>query len=115
MPAASYTPEILARYDKIFCKSQYQRDLLDFCPDNQCPIVPNGIDTSLLAVSETVPESEYLPYRLVYPLVILAGLESMLKLWLADYQGGNPRANYTSTMVLLNGMALAIAGNGAII
>jgi len=25
VPADSYTPEILARYDKIFCKSQYQR------------------------------------------------------------------------------------------
>ncbi len=79
VPAASYTPEILARYDKIFCKSQYQRDLLDFCPDHQCAIVPNGIDTSLLAVSETVPESEYLPYRLVYASRYYRGLESMLK------------------------------------
>jgi glycosyltransferase involved in cell wall biosynthesis len=79
VPAASYTPEILSRYSKIFCKSQYQRELLDFCPDSQCPIVPNGIDTSLLEASKTVPENEYLPYRLVYASRYYRGLESMLK------------------------------------
>ncbi|MEG3436616.1 glycosyltransferase [Pannus brasiliensis CCIBt3594] len=79
VPASSYTPEILGGYSKIFCKSQYQRDLLDFMPDRQCAIVPNGIDSSLLNVSETVPESERLPYRLVYASRYYRGLESMLR------------------------------------
>jgi glycosyltransferase involved in cell wall biosynthesis len=78
VPAASYTPEILGRYNKIFCKSQYQRDFLDFFADRHCAIVANGVDGSLLHESEAVPPGERMPDRLVYASRYYRGLESML-------------------------------------
>lgn len=76
VPETSYVPETLKGYDKIFCKSHFQRRLIDFCPDEQCMVVSNGVDSSLLNLN--VSPAERSPHRLVYASRYYRGLEDML-------------------------------------
>jgi glycosyltransferase involved in cell wall biosynthesis len=64
----------LDRFDKIFAKSKYQRDLMPFFNDDKFVIVTNGINKSIAALKD----NEKNPYKLVYASRYYRGLESML-------------------------------------
>lgn len=69
------TREKLKNYDKIFVKSQWQRQLFPEIPDAQIAVVPNGFDPQLLQF-EPVPRQ---PYKLIYASNYSRGLERMLE------------------------------------
>ena len=50
IPAQELTEERLKNVDKIFVKSQYQRELFKHVPDEKFVVVPNGIDSELFSV-----------------------------------------------------------------
>jgi glycosyltransferase involved in cell wall biosynthesis len=64
----------LDRFDKIFAKSQYQRNLMSFFGDDKFAVVTNGIDKSIAELSSNPKD----PYKLVYASRYYRGLESML-------------------------------------
>lgn len=64
----------LEKFDLIFAKSQYQRQLMDFIPDEKFVIVTNGIDSNIAELYNTKKE----PYKLVYASRYYRGLEEML-------------------------------------
>lgn len=64
----------LKKFDLIFAKSQFQRQLMPFIEDNKFVIVTNGIDKSIAALNS---ENKY-PYRLIYASRYYRGLDSML-------------------------------------
>lgn len=66
--------EKLVKFDLIFAKSQYQRQLMDFIPDEKFVIVTNGIDGKIAKLSSNKKE----PFRLVYASRYYRGLEEML-------------------------------------
>jgi glycosyltransferase involved in cell wall biosynthesis len=66
--------EKLERFDLIFAKSQYQRNLMDFIPDEKFVIVTNGINPHIAELSSNKKE----PYKLVYASRYYRGLEEML-------------------------------------
>jgi glycosyltransferase involved in cell wall biosynthesis len=69
-----YPREKLLKFDKIFAKSQFQRNLMDFVTDDKFVIVTNGIDPSIIELSKNEKD----PYRLVYASRYYRGLDSML-------------------------------------
>jgi hypothetical protein len=69
-----YPREKLDRFDKIFAKSKYQRDLMPFYNDDKFVIVTNGINKDIAALSNNQKN----PYKLVYASRYYRGLESML-------------------------------------
>ncbi len=74
-PQAAFVPEILARYDKIFIKSHYQRGLLPDVADEKFCLATNGIDESIFELSDKPKD----PYKLIYASRYYRGLESMLQ------------------------------------
>jgi hypothetical protein len=70
----TYPREKIARFDKIFAKSQYQRNLLADIPDEKFTLVTNGVDEKITSFSDT-PKN---PYKLVYASRYYRGLDSML-------------------------------------
>ncbi|NEQ36353.1 MAG: glycosyltransferase family 4 protein [Okeania sp. SIO3I5] len=70
----TFNPIYLSRYDKIFAKSYYQRNLLPDIPDDKFVIINNGADSNVLELSK----NEKQPYRLVYASRYYRGLEFML-------------------------------------
>jgi len=74
-PEAYYTPEILNRFDKIFSKSQYQRNLLPEISDDKFTFVTNGFDSEILKYADR----EKNRYKLVYASRYYRGLEFMLE------------------------------------
>ncbi len=73
-PPEAFSQEILAKFDKIFAKSQYQRNLLPELPDSQFSIITNGVDKSIVELIEQPKD----PYKLIYASRYYRGLESML-------------------------------------
>jgi glycosyltransferase involved in cell wall biosynthesis len=69
-----YPPEKLKRFDLIFAKCQYQRNLMPFIPDEKFVIATNGIDPSIAELNNTKKE----PYKLIYASRYYRGLEAML-------------------------------------
>jgi hypothetical protein len=64
----------LARFDLIFAKSQYQRQLMDFISDEKFVIITNGINANIAELSNNKKE----PYKLIYASRYYRGLEEML-------------------------------------
>lgn len=73
-PPKSFTPEYLERFDKIFAKSNYQRQLLPTIPDEKFVIIPNGVPPLVLEMGDC-PKNHY---KLVYASRYYRGLEYML-------------------------------------
>jgi hypothetical protein len=69
-----YPRKKLERFDKIFAKSKYQRDLMPFFDDDKFVIVTNGINKNISELSSNQKN----PYKLVYASRYYRGLESML-------------------------------------
>ncbi len=69
-----YPLEKLKRFDLIFAKSKYQRNLMPFIEDNKFVIATNGIDPNIAELSNTKKE----PYKLIYASRYYRGLEDML-------------------------------------
>lgn len=69
-----YPREKLARFDKIFAKSQFQRQLMPFMPDDKFVIVTNGVDRNISRFSSSAKD----PYKLIYASRYYRGLEFML-------------------------------------
>lgn len=65
----------LDKIDVIFSKSQYQRQLMNFLPDEKFVIVTNGIDPSVSQLSDNKKN----PYKLIYASRYYRGLENMLE------------------------------------
>jgi hypothetical protein len=65
----------LERFDLIFAKSQFQRQLMSFLPDEKFVIATNGINANVAEFSHT----EKQPYKLIYASRYYRGLESMLE------------------------------------
>lgn len=75
VPEKWYIPEVLNRYDTIFSKSQYQRNLLPEIADEKFKLVTNGYDSSITQYADTPKQ----PYKLVYASRYYRGLDAMLK------------------------------------
>ena len=73
-PPKAFTSERLEKFDKIFAKSRYQRNLLPELPNSKFTIATNGVDKALANFFEH-PKS---PYKLIYTSRYYRGLESML-------------------------------------
>jgi hypothetical protein len=73
-PPKSFTPKYLDKFDKIFAKSHYQRQLLPEVPDEKFVILPNGVSPWILNMGDR-PKN---PYKLVYASRYYRGLDSML-------------------------------------
>ncbi len=71
----NYPRHKIARFDKIFSKCQFQRDLLPEIPDEKFTIITNGIDEKLTQIPETPKE----PFKLIYASRYYRGLDSMLE------------------------------------
>jgi glycosyltransferase involved in cell wall biosynthesis len=69
-----YPPEKIKRFDRIFAKSHYQRNLLSDLPDDRFTVVTNGIDESITLLDDQ-PKN---PYKLIYSSRYYRGLDSML-------------------------------------
>jgi hypothetical protein len=65
----------LARFDLIFAKSQFQRQLMSFLPDEKFVIVTNGINPCISQLSQNQKN----PYKLIYASRYYRGLEYMLE------------------------------------
>jgi hypothetical protein len=70
----NYLLDKLKRFDLIFAKSKYQRNLMSFIEDNKFVIATNGIDPSIAELSNTKKE----PFKLIYASRYYRGLDSML-------------------------------------
>ncbi len=70
----NFTKERLDRVDKIFVKCQFHRTLLPQVPDEKFAIIPNGVDRSLLELSQHPKHLN----KLIYASNYERGLESML-------------------------------------
>ena len=70
------TPQKLAKFDKIFVKSQYHRSLLPEIPDSKITIITNGADAVYFEYASLPKE----PYKIIYASNYIRGLERML-LW----------------------------------
>ncbi len=64
----------LARFDLIFAKSNYQRQLMSFIPDEKFVILTNGINKNVVQFNNNKKE----PYKLIYASRYYRGLEDML-------------------------------------
>lgn len=73
-PPKCFPRDVMARFDIIFAKSQFQRQLLPEFPDSKFTIVSNGVD----GTKATMFACEKQPYRLVYASRYYRGLEYML-------------------------------------
>ncbi len=73
-PPKCFPREVMARFDVIFSKSQFQRQLLPELPDSQFTIVSNGINGAIASLYSR----EKQPHRLVYASRYYRGLEDML-------------------------------------
>jgi len=71
----NYPRHKIARFDKIFAKCQYQRNLLPETPDEKFTIVTNGIDENFTII----PEQQKEPFKLIYASRYYRGLDSMLE------------------------------------
>ncbi len=65
----------LERMDVIFAKSNYQRQLMSFIPDEKFVIATNGINSDVAKFSDNQKQ----PYKLIYASRYYRGLESMLE------------------------------------
>ncbi|WP_204141126.1 glycosyltransferase family 4 protein [Halomicronema sp. CCY15110] len=70
-----YPPAKIARFDQIFAKSKFQRDLLPDIPDAKFTIATNGINQAIFN-GEPVEKQ---PFKIIYSSRYYRGLESMLK------------------------------------
>ncbi len=68
------TKKNLAKFDKIFVKSQYQRETLPEIEDNKICIVSNGIERRFYDLRDNKKN----PYKLIYASNYTRGLEKML-------------------------------------
>jgi tetratricopeptide (TPR) repeat protein len=73
---AEFTPERIARVDKIFVKTNYHRNLLPSVPDEKFVIVGNGID-----LTRFDQEVERNPKKIIYSSAPNRGLENLLEIW----------------------------------
>ncbi len=73
-PPKCFPPEKIQKFDVIFSKSQFQRQLLPEVPDEKFTIVSNGIDGAIASLYSEPKQ----PYRLVYASRYYRGLEDML-------------------------------------
>jgi len=58
--ADEFTPERLERVTKILVKSKFHRSLFPNIPDHKIPLIPNGMDLSLLESSLPIKRDPYL-------------------------------------------------------
>jgi glycosyltransferase involved in cell wall biosynthesis len=70
-----YPKNKIFRFDKIFVKCQYQRNLLPEVPDEKFTIVTNGIDEKFTKIP-AIPKE---PFKLIYASRYYRGLDSMLE------------------------------------
>ena len=75
-----YSPKLqpkekLNQIDLIFAKSQYQRQLMDFVPDEKFVLLTNGINPNISKYSDNQKN----PYKLIYASRYYRGLENMLE------------------------------------
>lgn len=70
-----YPPDKIARFDHIFAKSHFQRNLLPDIADEYFTVVTNGIDQTFLELPET-PRNLF---KLIYASRYYRGLEPMLE------------------------------------
>lgn len=73
-PPRCFPPDIIARFDVVFSKSQFQRRLLPEFPDSKFTVVSNGINGEIASLYHCKKQ----PYRLVYASRYYRGLEEML-------------------------------------
>jgi hypothetical protein len=73
-PPEAFTPEILAKYNRIFAKSYFQRGLLPDLPDSKFAVITNASTKSTLDISQDKRK----PFKLVYASRYYRGLEAML-------------------------------------
>lgn len=73
-PPKVYTKERLEKFDKIFAKSKYQRNLLPEWPDSKFAIATNGVDKGISELFDRPKQ----PYKLIYASRYYRGLELML-------------------------------------
>lgn len=66
--------EKLEKFDLIFAKSQYQRQLMNFISAEKFVVITNGINANIAQLSSNKKE----PYKLVYASRYYRGLEDML-------------------------------------
>ncbi len=105
-PPKAFTPQYLDKFDRIFAKSDYQRQLLPAVPDKKFTIIPNGVAPWVVEKGDR-PKSLY---KLVYASRYYRGLEFMLSYgWpiikrevphaeLHLYYGFTKRDNYTARL-----------------
>lgn len=70
----TYPPDKIKRFDLVFAKSNYQRSLIDFLPDEKFAIYPNGTNSTF----EQYYDNPKQPYKLIYSSRYYRGLDSML-------------------------------------
>lgn len=70
-----YPREKIRRFDHIFSKSNFQRNLLPEVPDHRFTIVNNGIDQNIFLL----PKKNKNPYKLIYASRYYRGLDLMLE------------------------------------
>ncbi len=73
-PPKCFPKDVIARFNLIFSKSQFQRQLLPEFSDNKFAIISNGIDSKISLLYGRDKQ----PYRLVYASRYYRGLEDML-------------------------------------
>lgn len=71
----TYPRNKIDRFDHIFAKSQYQRNLLPNIPNSKFTVVTNGIDHKITQLPKTTKE----PYKLIYASRYYRGLDLMLQ------------------------------------
>ncbi len=76
MRQADFTPERVAKMDKIFVKTEYHRSLYPMVPNEKFVVIGNGID---LARFKGYRVKE--PYRFIYSSTPNRGLDIVLKIW----------------------------------
>lgn len=69
-----YPRHKIERFDHIFSKSKFQRQLLPYVSDDKFTIVTNGVDKKIAQLSSNKKE----PYKLIYGSRYYRGLDSML-------------------------------------
>jgi len=73
-----YTPERIAKIDKIFCLSQWHRENLKEIPDEKFFLTRNGVVSRDFAMAGVLPRD---PYKCVYASSPDRGLDVLLEMW----------------------------------
>ncbi len=70
-----YPPEKIARFDQVFAKSKFQRDLLPDIPDSKFTIATNGVNQTIFNRDQVQKQ----PFKIIYSSRYYRGLENMLR------------------------------------